>query len=180
MATPPRTRHYPQQPLQPGHDRAPAAGACVTAGYLKPPNRAITSALTSAGAVSGDVPGVPVPADVVDQYVDPGQPPEYLASQPPHPRLVRDENVPPGRRRPCGSRGPHPRCARGPGRGCSRAWWPVPGGGWAAACQIRAASRTIAAQYSSRYLLARGIAQKRRRVCVGRQPKVVVLPEPGV
>ena len=44
----------------------------------------------------------------------------------------------------------------------------------------RAASRTIAAQYSSRYLLARGIAQKRRRVCVGRQPKVVVLPEPGV
>ncbi len=56
-------------------------------------------------------------------------------------------------------------------------WWLA---GWAAACQIRAASRTIAAQYSSRYLLARGIAQKRRRACVGRQPKVVVLPEPGV
>ncbi len=56
-------------------------------------------------------------------------------------------------------------------------WWLA---GWAAACQIRAASRTIAAQYSSRYLLARGIAQKRRRVCVGRQPKVVDLPEPGV
>jgi hypothetical protein len=28
--------------------------------------------------------------------------------------------------------------------------------------------------------MACGIAQKRRRICVGRQPKVIVLPEPGV
>jgi hypothetical protein len=45
--------------------------------------------------VSGDVPGVPVPSDVVDQHVDPGKPLEYLVSQPPHLRLggqVRDEH----------------------------------------------------------------------------------------
>jgi len=36
------------------------------------------------------------------------------------------------------------------------------------------------AQYPSGDLLARGAAQKRRRVCVGRQPEVVVLPKQGV
>ena len=36
------------------------------------------------------------------------------------------------------------------------------------------------AQDPSLYLLARGTAQKRRRVCVGRQPEVVVLPKQGV
>src|ERR1039458_7467551 len=34
--------------------------------------------------VSGDVPGVPVPADVVDQNIDPGQALEYLVSQQSH------------------------------------------------------------------------------------------------
>src|ERR1022692_4537566 len=46
--------------------------------------------------VSGDVPGVPVPTDVVDQYIDPGKAPEYLVSQSAHLRLagqVRDEHV---------------------------------------------------------------------------------------
>ena len=46
--------------------------------------------------VSGDVPGVPVPADVVDQHIDPGKVLEHLAGQPPHLRLggqVRDEHV---------------------------------------------------------------------------------------
>src|SRR6266540_1538634 len=46
--------------------------------------------------VSGDVPGVPVPPDVVDQHIDPGEALEYLVSQPPHLRLagqVRDEHV---------------------------------------------------------------------------------------
>jgi hypothetical protein len=46
--------------------------------------------------VSGDVPGVPVPPDVVDQHIDPGEALEYLLSQPAHLRLggqVRDEHV---------------------------------------------------------------------------------------
>jgi len=46
--------------------------------------------------VGGDMPGVPVPADVIDQYIDPGQALQYLAGQPPHLRLggqVRDEHV---------------------------------------------------------------------------------------
>jgi hypothetical protein len=46
--------------------------------------------------VSGDVPGVPVPPDVVDQHIDPGKALEYLLSQPPHLRLggqVGDEHL---------------------------------------------------------------------------------------
>ena len=46
--------------------------------------------------VGGDVPGVPVAADVVDQHIDPGEALEHLGSQPPHLRLggeVRDEHV---------------------------------------------------------------------------------------
>ena len=42
---------------------------------------------------------------------------------------------------------------------------------------LRAVSALAGAQYSSRYLLARGITQKRRRVCVRRQPKAAVLPQ---
>jgi hypothetical protein len=37
--------------------------------------------------VSGDVRGVPVATDVVDQYVDPGEALEHLAGQPPDLRL---------------------------------------------------------------------------------------------
>ena len=46
--------------------------------------------------VGGDVPGVPVAADVVDQHVEPGQALEYLGGQPAHLRLggeVGDEHV---------------------------------------------------------------------------------------
>jgi len=47
-------------------------------------------------AVRSDVPGIPVPADVVDQHIDAGQASKYLVSQPPDLRLggqVRDEHV---------------------------------------------------------------------------------------
>jgi hypothetical protein len=46
--------------------------------------------------VRGDVPGVPVPADIVDQHIDPGEALQHLPSQPPHLRLgrqIRDEHV---------------------------------------------------------------------------------------
>jgi hypothetical protein len=35
-------------------------------------------------SVGGDMPGVPVPAGVVDQHVDPGEAAEYLVGQAPH------------------------------------------------------------------------------------------------
>ncbi len=41
-------------------------------------------------AVGGDVPRIPVPADVVDQHVDPRKLLEYLCSKPPHLRLRRE------------------------------------------------------------------------------------------
>ena len=46
--------------------------------------------------VCGDVPGVEVPTDVVDQYMDPRKALQYLLSQPSYFRLggqVRDEEV---------------------------------------------------------------------------------------
>ena len=49
-------------------------------------------------AVSGDVPRVPVPADVVDQHINPGKGLEHLGSKPSHLHLggkVGDENVHP-------------------------------------------------------------------------------------
>ena len=47
-------------------------------------------------SVDGDVAGVPVATDVVDQHVDPRQNRKHLAGQPPHLRLrgqVRDEHL---------------------------------------------------------------------------------------
>ena len=49
--------------------------------------------------------------------------------------------------------------------------------------QTAKSTKTTTTQISAipiQYLLARGTAQKRRRVCVGRRPKVIVLSEPGV
>src|ERR671939_82834 len=46
--------------------------------------------------VSGDVPRIPVAADIVDQHINPGQAVEYVVCQPPDLRLggqVRDKHV---------------------------------------------------------------------------------------
>ena len=47
-------------------------------------------------SVYGDVAGIPVPADIVDQHIDPRKAVQYLLGQPPYFRLggqVRDEQV---------------------------------------------------------------------------------------